>query len=686
MTEPGWLVEGDPDQVAAALDGAVGPQEAAAAAVYRASGHVHRDAGAQVRRQLLALDAARYGNQSLARGLAEVPLPQEADDSWTVRWATGNGLDSRLRHALPSPAGVTAVATVVVGGRGFAVAGCEDGTLHWWDPVTGRKLGQAVTGHTGAVRGLTAAVLEGRPVAVTCGSDGAVLVWDLVEGKPVGEYRAGDDDRVISLATAPVEGRPVVVAGCTDGLLRVWDLASLTLGRELLTVRTGNVQALAAAVVDGRPVAVTGHAEGAVRRWDLITGRELRTPGDDAEDSHPLEADGDNSDDTDDGMRRCITLEVNAMTHLLATDPAFECPVAISANAYATYIWDLATGEQVGEPAGGFAGAAALTVLRGRPTAVIGFGPRGPVAVWDLSAGGHLHRPLTGHEGTVRGAATAVVQGRHLAVTGGDDRSVRVWDLAGKKEPDSRTAADAGPVRKVTTGIVDGRSVVVTGGPDTLVRIWDLDGGEQLCEALTGHTAAVEMLTVGTVGGRPALLTRDRHEKVQVRDLTTREEVHGLSTSEYTSPYIRSFATVEDRFVAVTSEGRVWDLAARAWIGVRPKQGGALAVETLEGRNLILTGYRAETVQLWDLATGELVGPPLTGHTDKVSAGAVGLLDGRIVVAAGSVDGTVRAWDATTGQQIGTYTFPATVGGLAVAPDGQLVVCFGSDMAVLSHC
>lgn len=681
-------MQGDPEQVLAALDAAVGPEEVAAAAVYRASGHVHRDAGTQVRRQLLALDAARYGNPGLARSLAEVPLPQEAAGGWTVEWATGTGLDARLRYALPAPAEVTAVATVVAEGRGFAVAGCKDGTLHWWDPVTGRKLGQAATGHTGAVRDLVTAVTDGGPVAVTCGSDGTVLAWDLAEGRPVGEYRAGDGVRIISLATAPVEGRPVLVAGCTDRLLRVWDLAVPGPTTELLTISTGHVHALATAVVDGRPVAVTGHPEGAVRRWDLITGRELRAGGND-EDSHPTAADSSSDTDGDGGggdggMRRCGTMEVEAMTHVLATDPAFECPLVISANSYATYIWDLATGDQVGGPGGGFAQAATLTVLRGRPTAIVGFGLGGPVAVWDLSTRERSHRPLTGHQGTVRGAATAVVQGRHLAVTGGDDRSVRIWDL-GQEESDSRPAGAAGPVQRVTTGVVDGRSVIITGGSDTEVRILDIHDGGQLGEPLTGHTAAVSMLTVGTVEGRPALLTRDRHVRAQVRDLATREELHGLTTSEYTSPSIRFFAAPEGRFVAVTSEGRVWDLAAHAWMGVQPQQRGALALETLEGRNLLLTGDRTETVQLWDLATGERFGPPLTGHTAEVSAGAAGTLDGRTVVAAGSIDGTVHVWHAATGQQLGTYAFPSPIGGLAVAPDGQLVVCFGSDIAVLTH-
>ena len=39
----------------------------------------------------------------LARSIAGVAVCQEADDPWVVQWATGTGLDSRLRYALPAP-------------------------------------------------------------------------------------------------------------------------------------------------------------------------------------------------------------------------------------------------------------------------------------------------------------------------------------------------------------------------------------------------------------------------------------------------------------------------------------------------------------------------------------------------------------------------------------------------------
>ncbi|MEV6015650.1 MULTISPECIES: hypothetical protein [unclassified Streptomyces] len=701
MTDPGWLVHGDPELILASLDGAAGQEERPAAAVYRTSGHVHRDAGAAVRRQVLALDAARYGHRELARSISQVVVGQEVDDSWVVQWATGGDLDSRLRYALPVPAEVGVLATVVVQGRGLAVAGCQDGTLHAWDLSTGGRFGKAVSAHTGAVQALATAVLDGRPVAVTCGYEHTVRVWDVARGELVGTCSADDDSWVKTLAVGMIQGRPVVVGACVDDVVRVWDLATLSQHSEPLTVRTGFVSALATAVLDGRPVAVTSHSEelGAadlitgeetVRVWDLITGREFGAQGDRPDESPAL------ADQAYDGMvegdgeaRLCASLDLNARAHFLVTDPASECPLAVSANAYEVHVWNLATREQVGEPlAASFVEAAAVRVLHDRPAALFAYA-HGPVEVWDLSTLRQVRPSLTGHEAAVRGVATAVVNGQQLAVTGGDDRSVRIWDLDGERETGRETggwlAGHQGTVTGVTTAVVNGSCVIVTGGSDTRVRMWDLDGGGQLGEPLTGHTTAVDLLTAGTVDGRAALLTRDvRHKTVRIWDLTTREELHGRSTNEYTSPSIEFFAAIDDRFVGVTGEGRVWDLTASRWIGVQPRQRGALALETLEGRSVVLTGRRAEEVHLWDLATGELLAPPLTGHTGEIRAGATGMLDGRPVVVAGG-DRTVWMWDASTGRQIGAYAFPSRIKALTMASDGRLVAAFGADMAVLTH-
>ncbi|MER6154063.1 hypothetical protein ABT147_00735 [Streptomyces sp. NPDC001868] len=66
MVDPAFLVNADPGEVLGLVDTASGAAARLAGAVYRASAHLHRDAEVWMRRQLLALDAARYGDRALA--------------------------------------------------------------------------------------------------------------------------------------------------------------------------------------------------------------------------------------------------------------------------------------------------------------------------------------------------------------------------------------------------------------------------------------------------------------------------------------------------------------------------------------------------------------------------------------------------------------------------------------------
>ncbi len=124
LTNPEFLVTGDPGRVLALLDAASGPAARLVAAVYRASAHLHGDAGAGVRRQLLALDAARYGKRELAARITAVPVEGEPAALWGVEWATGAMVDPRFRHGLTGHTdSVGAVATAVVDGRPVVISG-----------------------------------------------------------------------------------------------------------------------------------------------------------------------------------------------------------------------------------------------------------------------------------------------------------------------------------------------------------------------------------------------------------------------------------------------------------------------------------------------------------------------------------------------------------------------------------
>jgi WD40 repeat protein len=78
-------------------------------------------------------------------------------------------------------------------------------------------------------------------------------------------------------------------------------------------------------------------------------------------------------------------------------------------------------------------------------------------------------------------------------------------------------------------------------------------------------------------------------------------------------------------------------------------------------------------VRVWDLATGTQL-QQLSGHPGGVSALAVATLDGRPIVITGGGDSTVRAWDLSNGNLLLVAGLGARVWGLTFGASTLLVV------------
>jgi WD40 repeat protein len=100
--------------------------------------------------------------------------------------------------------------------------------------------------------------------------------------------------------------------------------------------------------------------------------------------------------------------------------------------------------------------------------------------VWDLAEGAQLGEPLTGHVGWVWGVAVGELENRPVAVSGGDDGTLRVWDLAAGAQRGEPLRGHDGRVWAVAVVELQHRLVVVSGGGDRRLRVWDF-AGSQLC-------------------------------------------------------------------------------------------------------------------------------------------------------------------------------------------------------------
>ncbi|MEU0247328.1 caspase family protein, partial [Streptomyces sp. NPDC006235] len=140
-----YLVHASPPGLTPHLQDASTPQARLTAAVYRTSYDLHVTATPTVRRNLLALNAARAGADILLRQLNSYARSTE----WLPAWATGNDFTPALRHTLTERAkDAHTVACTVLDGRTVAVIGTgygygadAQGGVYVWDLTSGHLLG-----------------------------------------------------------------------------------------------------------------------------------------------------------------------------------------------------------------------------------------------------------------------------------------------------------------------------------------------------------------------------------------------------------------------------------------------------------------------------------------------------------------------------------------------------------------
>jgi choice-of-anchor C domain-containing protein len=104
-------------------------------------------------------------------------------------------------------------------GKTLAVGGGGDGTIHLYDPTSGREK-HTLRGHSGSVHGLSFS-RDGRTLA-SAADDGSVKLWDLATGRETRTMQ-GHLDRVECVAFSP-DGN-TLASGSRDGTLRLWEAA-----------------------------------------------------------------------------------------------------------------------------------------------------------------------------------------------------------------------------------------------------------------------------------------------------------------------------------------------------------------------------------------------------------------------------------------------------------------------------
>ncbi|WP_157878632.1 WD40 repeat domain-containing protein [Streptomyces chattanoogensis] len=274
------------------------------------------------------------------------------------------------------------------------------------------------------------------------------LEYAFAEDPLAAEYPDAKND-IDSVAVAVSDGRVVVAAGGDGQGAAIWDLDSGELLRGT-TYGEPYVSSIATVKGEGPPlfVASSGVHRDGVRVWGL-SGEES-----------PVELDA-------------------GSIWGLATASIDGRSLVVGGGDEGVMVWNAANGEQVAS----FyvddeerAYAVALSQLDGRPVVVAGT-DSGKMYVFDLSGDEDddpIHEPSTGHEGGINALDVAMVGDRAVAVTGGEDGTVRIWDLAGGRQVGPPLTGHNGSVEAVVVTRMQDRSVALTAGRDGVVCIWDL--------------------------------------------------------------------------------------------------------------------------------------------------------------------------------------------------------------------
>ena len=322
----------------------------------------------------------------------------------------------------------------------------------------------------------------------------------------------------------------------------------------------------------------------------------------------------------------------------------------------------------------------------------------GGVIVWDV-ADAELSERLSAHRKGVWGLALSP-DGRTLYSSGGDSRTI-LWDLSGDQRllrsfPVDPPFADIDTPRGIAVS-PDGETLAVThkDGSVDLIDTTTLRRRANL-EALNGIAAAVafspdgRLLAVAGEGGQVTLWN--------ARTLAPAGELRGLRAGTQTlafSPDGRLLASGE--IEGERPRVLVWDVKRRALTAfrsetlapslafssdsrliaasalergteIRDAHSGELveripaeqpwsrSVDFSPDGNLIAVGHYDGTGRLYSTESWEPVGPPLEGHTERITYVDFSA-DGRTLATSGA-DGTVALWDVGTQRPIAS---PLTV-------------------------
>ena len=349
-----------------------------------------------------------------------------------------------------------------------------------------------------------------------------------------------------------------------------------------------------------------------------------------------------------------------------------------TASGNTVHLWDPTTGRRVGEPLSGHTDEVTAVAFNNDGTLLASGAWDNTVRLWDPATGQQIGDPLTAHTDAVADVKFNPA-GTLLASTSGDS-TIKLWTVTGHSvagDPLVITATNTGKLAFNPSGTL----LASASGPG--VDLWYPASGRSAGESFSAGTDFVYAITFSPDGELLATAGDDG----QIR--TWRVADHAMVGQPIVghTAYVQALAFNGDGTMLASGGAdetvRLWDPAAGQPITTALRSELVVnAVAFSPDGSLLASGGLDDTVHLWDADTGAAVGEPLTGHTGEIEAIAYSP-DGSVLASAGW-DNTIRLWDPSTGQAIGEPLLGHTdlVNAVAFNPSGTVLASASWDNTI----